>query len=149
MTDASTLERTVAAARGVDISEQLMPAHVPSKEHLKGYGPIYALLVVLGGGGGAAAITDNIPVTNGQFIAWTDTHSSSMHTQSSEAIDDINGALVVIQLEQTRDSLKVAYADKCRARGAVLEYIDREIARLEVLYKKLTNLEYDPQPCAV
>lgn len=126
-----------------------MPPQFPSKEHIKGYGPIYALLVVLGGGGGAAAITDNLPVTNGQFLEWTGEHASGMHTQSSSAIKEINGALVVIQLEQTRASLKVAYDDKCRARGAVLEYIDREIARLEVLYKKLTTLEYDPQPCAV
>ena len=126
-----------------------MQTHVPSKEHLKGYGPIYALLVILGGGGGAAAITDNIPVTNGQFLAWTDVHSEGMHAQSTDAIDEINGALAAIQLEQTRAALKTAYADKCKAGGAALEYIDREIARLEALYKILTTLEYDPQPCAV
>jgi len=126
-----------------------MAAHVPSKEHLKGYGPIYALLAILGGGGGAAAFTDNFPVTNGQFTAWTAEHSGGMHTQSTEAIDTINDTLVAIQLEQTRASLKTAYADKCRDTGAALEYINREIARLEALYKKLTTLEYDPQPCAV
>jgi len=124
--------------------------HVPSKEHLKGYGPTYALLLVLGGSGGAAAITDNFPVTNGQFLAWTAEHSSGMHVQSTDAIKIINDALVAIQLEQTRASLKTAYADKCRTNGgAALEYIDKEIARLEALYLKLTTVTYDPQPCAV
>lgn len=121
---------------------------MPSKEHLKGYGPIYALLVIVGGGGGAAAITNSIPVTTGQFLAWTQSHNSDMHPQAIEAIEQINGALEAIQLEQTRTSLKKAYADRCSAKGAVQnEYIDKEIERLEAIYFKLTTREYDPPPC--
>lgn len=118
------------------------------KEHLKSYGPIYALLLVVGGGGGAAAITDNIPVTNGQFIAWTKSHNTDMHPQATEAIEKINGALEAIQLEQTRTSLKKAYADKCTAKGTIqVDYIDNEIDRLEGIYYALTGREYDPPPC--
>lgn len=117
------------------------------KDHVKAYGPFYAVLAVLGGGGGAAAITDNIPVTNGQFKIWSENHTAGVHTQSSEAIDEINLSLNAIMLESVRNQLKAAYADKCHASGAALAYIDREIERLEDVYFKLTKREYDPPPC--
>lgn len=117
------------------------------KDHVKVYGPFYAVLVAFAGGGGAAAITDNIPLTTGQFTTWTEEHTAGVHTQSSEAIDKINFSLNAIMLESVRNQLKTAYSDKCHASGATLAYIDREIERLEDAYFKLTKREYDPPPC--
>ncbi len=115
--------------------------------HLKGWGPIYAVLAVIGGGGGAAAITDSIPVTNGQFLAWTTEHAAAGHPQSNEAIKVISEGLAAIRTEQTRQQLATAYADKCMASDDALDYIEREITRLEAIYFELTTREYDPRPC--
>lgn len=116
-------------------------------EHLKGWGPIYAVLVVLGGGGGAAAITDSIPVTNGQFLAWTVEHLTAGHPQSIQAIKEISEGLAAIRTEQTRQQLAAAYADNCNASDDALAYIEREILRLEAIYFALTGREYEPPPC--
>ena len=117
------------------------------KQHVKTYGPFYAILAILTGGGGVAAITDNIPITTGQFRAWAETHTAGMHTQAAAAIDEINLSLNAIMLESVRNQLKTAYADKCHASGPALTYIDREIERLEDAFFKLTKREYDPPPC--
>lgn len=112
------------------------------------YGPLYAVMTVLLGGGGTAALTDNLPVTAGEFRIWTVAHITAQHPLTETAIDQIQGGLTAIQLEQTRESLKRAYSDKCVANGAALEYIDREIDRLETIYFTLTEREYDPPPCS-
>lgn len=113
------------------------------KAHLKQWSPAYIIGAIIAGGGGTAALTDNLPVTNKQFIE----HQGGMHTQSSVAIDKINISLDAIQLEQTTNNLRNAYTDKCRASGAALEYIDKEIDRLEAIYFRLTKREYGPPPC--
>ena len=113
------------------------------KEHLKGYGPMYSLILLVLGGGGVATLSDNIPVTNRQFIEWTEHHSGSLHPGADQAIKDLNDSLLVIRLEQVRQQLKNAYEDKCRATDAsALRYIEQEIQRLRQTYFNLTKRSY-------
>lgn len=113
------------------------------KAHLTKWSPAYIIAAVLTGGGGTAALTDNLPVTHAQFVE----HENGMHQVAGNAIEEINEVLGGIRLEQTREQLKQAYSDKCRANGAALEYITKEIDRLEDIYHVLTERDYDPPPC--
>ena len=113
------------------------------KAHLKTCSPAYILGAILSAGGGTAALTDNLPITHAQFVE----HENGIHKTAGDAIDQINAVLGGIRLEQTREQLKQAYSDKCRANGAALEYINKEIDRLEDIYHVLTERDYDPPPC--
>lgn len=125
-----------------------MPLKDEHKDHLKGYGPMYSIILLVLGGGGVATLSDNIPVTTKQFVAWTAEHSDGIHTSAEEAIEELSESLKIIRLEQTRQQLKNAYEDKCLATDrAAIEYIDQEIRRLRSVYFKLTRREYDPPPC--
>lgn len=113
------------------------------KAHLTKWSPAYIISVILAGGGGTAALTDNLPVTQGQMVI----HESVPHQSATDAIVAINTSLKAIQLEQTREGLTAAHLDKCTANGDGLDYIEKEIDRLEAIYYKLTEREYDPRPC--
>lgn len=118
------------------------------KEHLKGYGPMYTLIVLVLGGGGVATLSDNIPVTQAQFKAWAEEHTGGMHEPAEDAIIELKEGLKTIRLEQVRQQLKQAYHDKCQANDAAARnYIDNEIRRLRGIYYSLTGREYDPPPC--
>lgn len=122
----------------------MKPEHI---DHMKGWGPMYSLILVLAGGGGTAWLSDNIPVTNAQFLAWSDDHMAEPHQGVQDAIDVITDDLKELKIEGLRSQLRQAHNDSCTATGAALEYIDKEIERLEDLYNKLTGREYDPPPC--
>lgn len=117
------------------------------KEHLKGYGPMYTLIVLLLGGGGVATLSDNIPVTQAQFKAWADDHTAHPHDGVDDTLNEVQEGLTQLKIESLRGQLRQAYTDACTASGAALAYIDKEIERLEALYFKLTKREYDPPPC--
>jgi hypothetical protein len=112
-------------------------------EHVKENKVIYALLTILLGAGGTAKLTDSMPVTQGIF----DTHVTAYET-SSEQVDEIGRKVDVLLLQQLKQSLRTAYADKCVATDPkAIQYIDQEIDDLQDSYETITGRRFLPPPC--
>lgn len=118
---------------------------MPAKEHLKENGIVYALIALLGGAGGIATFTDNLPVSRGEF----DTHVEE-YAQASQELEKIQGSLDGLVLAQLRAQLLQAYKDRCVAQGAeAIQYINREIERLQAEHVAIVSRRYEPPPCGV
>jgi len=118
---------------------------MPAKQHLKENSVLYGLLAILTGAGGVATLTDNLPVTQGEYQLHL-----AQYEQASEELEDIKKGLEAITRQQLRDALRQAYVDKCRATDAqAITYINAEIEDLQAAYVDLVGRRFEPPPCEV
>ncbi len=118
---------------------------MPNKatQHLSENKAMYALLTVLLGAGGTATLTDNLPVTRGEFDGLV-----AQYETTSEELEDIKGNVDRLLLGQLRQQLRQAYADKCVATDPqAITYIDNEIEDLQEEYEEITGRRFTPPPC--
>ncbi len=114
-------------------------------DHIRENRMIYALLTILLGAGGTAKLTDNMPVTMGEFS----THVVAYET-SSEQVEEIGKKVDTLLLQQLKQSLRQVYADKCRATDPqAIRYINQEIDDLQDAYESITGRRFQPPPCEV
>jgi hypothetical protein len=112
-------------------------------EHVKENKMMYMLLTILLGAGGTATITNNLPVTQGEFQEHVEAYA-----QASSELEQIQGSLHLLILNQLRASLLQAYKDKCSAVDPqAINYINREIESLQSQYVTITGRRFDPPPC--
>jgi ATP-dependent protease HslVU (ClpYQ) ATPase subunit len=112
-------------------------------EHVKENKVLYTLLTIVLGVGGTAKITDNLPVTQGEY----GTHVTAYET-SSEQVEEIGKKVDILLLQQLKQSLRTAYADKCLATDPkAIQYIDQEITDLQDSYETITGRRFQPPPC--
>lgn len=116
---------------------------MPAKQHLKENSVLYGLLAILTGAGGVATLTDNLPVTQGEYRQ----HLTSYEAQSEE-LDDIRDKVDSLLLGQLRARLRQAYKDRCEATDdQAISYIDQEIEELQDEYVELTGSRFPQPPC--
>lgn len=118
---------------------------MPNKtvQHLSENKVVYALLAILTGAGGTATLTNNLPVTQGEFQAQV-----VAYDEKFEELDDIKGKVDELLLGQLRARLRQAYKDRCLATDQqAIEYIDNEIEELQDEYVDLTGSRFPQPPC--
>lgn len=118
---------------------------MPAKQHIKENSVVYGLIALLTGAGGVGLVTDNLPVTQGEYGA----HLVEYQV-ASEDLKKIQGSLDQLVLTQLRASLLQAYKDKCHATDPqALTYINNEIENLQAQYVAITERRFEPPPCGV
>jgi ATP-dependent protease HslVU (ClpYQ) ATPase subunit len=112
-------------------------------EHVKENKVVYAILTILLGAGGTAKITDNLPVTQGEYGAHITAYEAS-----SEQVEQIGKNVDILVLQQLKQSLRTVYQDKCLATDPkAIQYIDQEINDLQDAYESITGRRFQPPPC--
>jgi ATP-dependent protease HslVU (ClpYQ) ATPase subunit len=112
-------------------------------EHVKENKVIYTLLTIVLGAGGIGKLTDNLPVTQGEYAEHV-----TAYTASSEQVEEIGKKVDILLLQQLKQSLRTVYQDKCLATDPkAIQYIDQEIDDLQDAYETITGRRFQPPPC--
>jgi hypothetical protein len=112
-------------------------------EHVKENKVIYTLLTIVLGAGGIGKVTDNLPVTQGEFVDHV-----AQYSEAEDKLEVIQGSLESLILAQLRASLHEAYEDRCGEDDPeAIEYIDKLIRGLRQQYRDITGESFEKPPC--